>query len=294
MLNTYQRNRLLLLAAATCSAALFWLGGWWFGIPHYPGFEASLALQPHPVAALLLAGVMLALSVTICTGIAGTVRFDAGLFTACIGMTALSIRGGPVRFVYQSAFGRSAALAMAVELVVLYAFLGLAWFGLVLLYRRGKLLGDALRDGLEDQPHLPGERVSAAGMQAAAMAVGMLLLARTDDQKQALAAVFVSSFLATLVAYAFNPVRPSVSYWAGPLAVGVVGYVAAYLNWGRGSPSLWKAGLAAGFLAPFARPLPLDYATLGPAGAIVGYWMSRRWQRTKELEEQAQGTATAS
>jgi len=102
-----------------------------------------------------------------------------------------------------------------------------------------------------------------------------------------LAAVFVASLLATLLAYSFAPVRPSVWFWMGPLVVGVIGYASGYVNWGRGGPSLWKAGLASGFFAPLARPLPLDYASLGPAGAILGYWVSRGWQRAKELEAEA-------
>jgi hypothetical protein len=36
------------------------------------------------------------LCVLLGTLIAGTVRFDAGLFVASIGLSALSIRGGPI------------------------------------------------------------------------------------------------------------------------------------------------------------------------------------------------------
>ena len=293
MLTTYQRNRLLLLAAASCSAALFWGAGVWFGIPHYPGFEASLALQPRPALGALLVGFVLLLSVALSTAIAGTVRFDAGLFTAAIGLSALSIRGGPMRYVFQSAGGPGVMVALIVELLALFGFLGLAWYGLWLLHRRGKLQPDALRDGLEDQDHSLNDRLIALASQVATMAVLLALFAPVDDQKQVLAAVFISAFLATLMSYTFTPVRPSVWYWAGPLVVGVIGYGAAYINWGRGGPSVWKSGFAAGFLAPLARPQPLDYASLGPAGAILGYWMSRRWQRAKELEQDAQSASTS-
>lgn len=278
------RSRLLLGTACVVSMGLFWLAGRWFGIPRHPDFEASLMLQPKPAAAMLLAGFTLWVCVALATAITARVRLDAGLCAACIGMAALSGRGGPMRYVFQEASGRNVMLALALELVVLYAFLGLAWFGLWTLHRRGRLDSDALRDGLIDQNHALGERFVAAAAQLAAMALLMLLLAREDDKKQVLASVFVSSFLATLLAYAFAPVRPSAWYWVGPLVVGLTGYSAAYLNWGRGGTSLWKAGFAAGFLAPLARPLPLDYASLGPAGAILGYWVSRRWQRAKELE----------
>ena len=56
------------------------------------------------------------------------------------------------------------------------------------------------------------------------------------------------------------------------------------MEWGRGGWSLWKAGRGAGALAALGRPLPLDYASLGPAGAILGYWISRGWERAKETD----------
>jgi len=286
-LSTYQRNRLLLTIAATLACLLFWFAGRWFHIPEHPGYEASLALQPNPAGALLLTGLTLLVATAVGTVIAGSIRFDAGLFAGAVGLAALSSRGGPMRSVTQAAAGRGVFAAMAVELVVLGALLGLAWFGLWLLYRRGRLLGDALRDGLRDQPHAPGERVFAALVQAVVMAALVLLLARTDEKKQVLAAVTIASFAATLVAYAVSPVRPSVWYWAGPVTVGVAGYLAAYAGWDAVAPVAWKSGAGGGLLAPLARPLPLDYASLGTAGAVAGYWTSRQWQRAKELEKEA-------
>jgi len=56
---------------------------------------------------------------------------------------------------------------------------------------------------------------------------------------------------------------------------------------------VWKSGQGGGLLAPLARPLPLDYASLGTAGAILGYWTSRQWQRAKELETEAAHAAGA-
>ena len=282
------RAKAVLALACAAAALLFWVAGRWFGIPRHPGFEPSLILQPSPAAVLLLTGFVLWICVALCTVIATRVRFDAGLFAACVGLATLSIRGGPMRYVIQNAMelgnGRSVFLGMIVELLVLFGFLSLAWFGLWALHRGGRLEGDALRDGLADREHSLGERVTAAAIQVVTMALLLLLLARVDDKKQVLIAVGLSSFLATLLAYTFSPVRPSVWFWAGPLFVGIVGYAAAYQNWGRGGPSFWKAGLGAGMLAPLGRPLPLDYASFGPAGAIFGYWVSRGWERAKELE----------
>jgi hypothetical protein len=284
------RSRPVLTIACVASAGLFWLAARWFAIPRHYGMDPSLALQPRPAAVMLLVGFVLWIAVAVATVIAGGIRLDAGLFAGAVGLAVLRVRGGPMRYVFQSAGGAGVMLSLLLELLILYGFLALAWYGLWTLHRRGGIEGDALRDGLADQEHTLGERVVAAATQIATMAVLAVLLAQTDDTKQAMAAVFCASLLATLLAYAFSPVRPSVWYWAGPLAVGAVGYAAGYMNWGRGGPSVWKAGLAAGFLAPLARPVPLDYASAGPAGAILGYWLSRRWQRAKELEQEAESS----
>ena len=254
MLTRYQRNRLLLIAAAALSYALFWCAGRWLDVPRHPDFEASLALQPRPAAVLLAVGCVIGVCVAVSTAVTSTVRLDAGLFAACVGLMALSVRGGPMRYVFQAARGRDVFLSMALELIVLYAFLALAWLALWMLQRGGTLAGDALRDGLADQEHTHGERLSALALQTATTAALMMFFARSDDKKQVLAAIWVSSFVATLLAYTFTPVRPSVWFWAGPLFVGIAGYVSGYMNWGRGGPSLWKAGLGAGPLAPLGRP----------------------------------------
>lgn len=288
MLSTYQRNRLLLLAAAAASCAIFWLGGRWFGIPRYPGFEISLVRQPSPAVVLLLVGILLWAATAVSTAIAGTVRMDAGLFGAAVGLAALSWRGGPFRTIAQAATDLALFRGLALELFVLGAWLGVAWYALWLLHRRGRILGDADRDGLADQQHSAGDRLTALGAQVAATAVLVVLLARTDDKKQVLAAVGVASFLGTLLAYSAAPVRPSAWYWAGPFVVGVVGYVVA--SFGSVPVAAWKDGLGRGLLAPLARPLPLDYASFGPAGALLGYWMSRQWHRAKELEMAAQSS----
>jgi hypothetical protein len=288
------RAKAVLAVASIACGFVFWFGGRWAGIPHVPGYEMSLAVQPSPTAALLLTAVLLLAATAVGTAVAGTVRFDGGLFAAAVGLAALSSRGGTMRHVTQTAAGPAVFLAMAVELLLLGAVLGLAWFGLWLLYRQGRLAGDALRDGLRDQPHSLTDRFLAVATQAGATAVLVLLLARTDEKKQVLSAVAVASLLATLLAYAVSPARPSVCFWAGPIVVGIVGYLAAYASSNSLDPVALKNGQLGGLLAPLARPLPLDYASLGTAGAILGYWTSRQWQRAKELETEAPDTAPIS
>src|SRR5215208_87650 len=114
------RGKAVMAVACTVAVLLFWLAGRYFGIPRHPDFEASLALQPRPAAVLLLTGFVLWICVAVCTAITSRVRLDAGLCTACIGLATLSVRGGPMRYVFQAAIesgaGRGVFVAMAVEL----------------------------------------------------------------------------------------------------------------------------------------------------------------------------------
>jgi hypothetical protein len=183
------RSKIVLATASVACAVLVWALARWFGIPAHPGYEMSLALQPSAALALIGTGIGVLAATALGTAIAGTVRFDAGLFAAAVGLAALSNRGGPMRYVLQAAPGRGVFVALAAELLLLGAMLGLAWFGLWLLYRRGRLLGDEMRDGLKDRPHSFGDRASAMAAQAGATAFLIVLLARTDDKKQVLAAV---------------------------------------------------------------------------------------------------------
>jgi hypothetical protein len=57
----------------------------------------------------------------------------------------------------------------------------------------------------------------------------------------------------------------------------MIGYAFAWF--GRGP---LVGGEVGGMLPQLGRPLPLDYAALGTAGAVMGYWTSRSWQHERE------------
>jgi len=52
----------------------------------------------------------------------------------------------------------------------------------------------------------------------------------------------------------------------------VIGYVSCYFR-----PDGIEVGRTSGYFAALARPLPLDYASVGVAGSLMGYWISSRW-----------------
>ncbi len=283
---SYYRVRLLLAAAAAVAAFLFWLAAGWLGVPHFRGYEASLLTQPSAVVGLATTAILIVASTAIGSLIAGSVRFDAGLFAAALGMTVLTLRGGPSRYVVQTFDTPAGYLILAVETILIFAFIGLAWYGLWVLHRRGQLLGDVSRDGIADAQTTLGDKMFAAATQAVVTGIVVTLLARTDEKKQVLAAVGIASLVGAMAAYALAPVQRSIWYWGGVMAVAVFGYATASIG---GTDGPWHDG-PSGTLAGLARPLPLDYASVGTAGAILGYWFGRRGQRTRE-EASAAGAA---
>ena len=179
-----------------------------------------------------------------------------------------------MRFVLFGATSPAVYLLLALELAVLFAIAAGGW----LLLRRLLAAG-----GLHDDPPTPDEadepldqKLLATAAHAMVMIVLMMLLSQSDTKAQALASVGLSSYLASLAAHHFVPTRPSAWFWAGPLLVGLIGYISQYI-----APGDWMIGDARGFFGSLARPLPLDYASLGTAGAILGYWTSRQWQQAR-------------
>ena len=277
MLSPYNRARVLLVTSALLCFGLFYLAGAVFSIPYHRAFEMSYMQQPHPTAGLVVTAVVMVGSVLLGSLIAGSIRLDAGLVAATLGLTALSIRGGPMHCVLQAASSPGIHVLLGIELLILYAIIVLAWSVLWRLHEKGWLQGDAFRDGIEDTDDSLSTKLLAAATQVVVMTLGVMLLAPSDAKAQVLAAVGISAFLATAASHSLFPVRPSIWYWIGPLMVGVFGYGAAYFN----GDDAWKIGVIRGLFAPLARPLPLDYASVGTAGAILAYWMSRRWQRAR-------------
>lgn len=282
------RDRILLtIGSAGCVLLFLWLAGA-FGIPAHPYEQGSLLAQPSPFVAMLVTLVGLIACVLLSSVVVSFVHFDAGLFCAAIGLLGLSVRGGPLRYVLMYSGGQSVFLTLCVELLLLFAFMGIGWVALRALRGRGLIVDDVTRDGLHEEDDKPGHHALATLTQAVTMGILVLLLAQTDEKAQVIAAVGVAAMLGTLAAHALFPVSPSPWYWAGPLAVGLVGYGLAYVN----TNATWTIGNVAGHFAPLGRPLPLDYAGAGTAGALLGYWTSRRWQRAKEAEAAAAAVPT--
>ena len=291
----------LLVPVAILLAAL---GFWWIGalidFPQYRGFDAGLLLQPLAAAKVLAVVLGVLVLTALCTAIAGRVRYDAGWACVAAGLYALRLRGGPVSAVLDGR-GNGVFLVLAAELLLLGLVLGGAWAVLHVLRERG-VNAPTLRRVLE----LPDARTRVADrkataesldqkllallISAAVTAVGMMILCRTDQRAQVFFSLLVSGYAAAWVTHAFIPTRPAAWFWGGPILCGVIGYVAA---WGLTPPQLLAIGHPGGFLAPLARALPLEYASVAVPAAVYRYVQSRTKQRLAVAETQRQATVPA-
>jgi hypothetical protein len=265
------RHRILLaVVSAGCvllTMAVARLLGW----PVFLRHEASLLASAAPLAGVAAVIVALAGSLIIASLLLGRLRYDAGFFAGCIGLAALSARGGPVSDSLRAIGNPRLYLTLLLETITLLGILGLAWQLLDILRRFGFVAPEPPdAEDAEEVPSSFAQHLLAAMVQATVTGLLIMLFAQSDAKKQVMAAVAVSSLLGALAAHQSIPVRPSAALWAGPFIAAIVGYA-----WALKSPGAWATGRPANGLAAAS---PLDYASLGTAGAIFGYWISRQWR----------------
>jgi hypothetical protein len=254
--------RTALMVAAGAACLIFAVGANQFSLPILPGFDGSLLAQPAPLVVLFLVAVMLAGSALVGTIVARAVHFEAGLFSAAFGLMVLSLRCGTIQSVlFESDGSQTVYLRLILELLILGAFLAGIWFLLCRFDGHAKTAPEENSNILHN--------LTATTAQTAATAVLIMVLCQTEAKNQCLASVGLASLAGSMLAYKYAPTRPSIWYWVGPLLAGVIGYALASL----GQDANLTIGLPNGTFAALARPLPLDYASVGVAGAILGYWM---------------------
>src|SRR5439155_20689041 len=113
----------------------------------------------------------------------------------------------------------------------------------------------------------------------------MLIFCQSDRKLQVMVTVWLASLAGAAGAYYLTPASPSRWFWSIPLICGLLGYIGTYFQDSGG----WVIGEPRGFFAPLARPLPIDYAGAGAAGALAGYWLSRWWHLRRMPEQQQTG-----
>jgi len=260
------------------SCVLFSMGAKIIGWPSEPGFRASLAQPPVSIAGFLTAIVLLCLCTALGTAVLGRRWFLAGLMSATAGLAVWSVRGGPTTPVVLRADTTHAAslvfFEMLAELIVLFAVIAAIWN---FLWTR---MAPSLTLPVGKAKHAEEGRSTGAAVvaQAAMMAVFVLIFVATSQKKQVMIGVFLAGLFSTSIAESFFADRKAGRwYWAGPLIAGAAGYIVNM--W---SPQGVEIGDPSGTFAALARVLPLDYASLGCAGTLLGYWWAMPGEEAEE------------
>jgi hypothetical protein len=262
--------RIALTLSVLVCAVILYLGSQWFGVPELPGFDGSLLRQSSPAMAIILVAILMPIAALVGTVLAGAVRFEAGLFAAALGLMCISLRTGTMTSVLQEANGQPDVYkTLAVELLMLSIILIGVW-GMLWVLGKKTVINAEHHDGAATGSQSNG--IGALITQAIVTALVMLFFCQSEAKYQVLASVGISSVIGTWIAYTSFPARPSIWYWTAPLLVGIIAYILAAMNT---DPNL-MIGHPDTLLGALERPLPLDYASAGPAGAILGYWTMRK------------------
>jgi hypothetical protein len=276
-------GRFRLCAGIAACWVMFWYGSAAIGLPNVVGMAGSLLGEPSPVATLGMTAATLIVGTVIGKFLVGDLligddlQFEGGLMAACLGMFALAFRIGPVRYALFQQNDPNVFLILAAELFMLYALVIVCW-----LILRWTAAPGAIHRG---EGETLGMKLAATATHAVVMMACMVFLCQSDATAQALAAVGISAWLASMAAHIAFPVRSSFWYWLSPVIVGAVGYIIAYK-----SPEGLAIGFPGGWLGALARPTPLAFAAAGPPGAILGYWIASRWNHPEENEQEQQST----
>ncbi len=295
-------TRLMIAIVAVVSCVIFSYGAQLVHWPGERGFQGSLA-QPK----MAVSGFVVALGILVAFSVIGTMvlrhrYYMAGLMVATVGLTTWAVRGGTSTYVLFSAensgVGRRVFLQLLLELVVLFAVVGALWNSLWIAYaaadaqaRKGMIrrdnMGDAVVRGtmtrtmgifgavlyhglsaFKSEKEEARATIPALIAQCAIMTIFIMIVVATPQKKQVLVGVFLAGVLATALAESFfADGAASRWYWAGPLIVGAIGYLVCYFN-----PAGMEVGNLSGMFGAFGRILPLDYASMGCAGTLVGHW----------------------
>ena len=269
------RGRIAIALAMGVACLIFGAGSQWLAIPQFPGFDGSLLRQPSPAMAVTAVAILLLLTTIVGTVLAGAVRFEAGLAAAATGLAVISLRSGTIRSVLFDANGEAGVyITLIGETIILGIILVCLWLGLWMWGRAGGVGALNEPTGPEDPSASAAltARICALATHILATALILCLLCQSEAKNQALASVGLASLAGTLLGYSCFACRPSIWFWISPLLVGIFGYAVAAF----GQDGSLATASPQGFFAGLARPLPLDYASMGPAGAMIGYWMMHK------------------
>jgi hypothetical protein len=274
-------DRLRIYLSWLLAIAIGWGVSSLFRVPHFPGFSASLMQQPSPFVAFLAAAAAMVLAYIVAWVLAGRINVDLPLASSALSLLSIRFAGGSMYHTLEASGGdKSVYLSLAIETVVLFVLLAAVWFITRPLQRLGaapvipenvdadKLI-DPQDDPTKDEPL--DQKLIAILTGSIMTAFCLLFLARSDAPRQGMFAILVASSVSAWIAHRFIPARGAIWFWLAPLPVALIGYLTGYF---AGDPGL-TIGESQHYFAALTRLVPLDYASLGVAGAIWGYTMRR-------------------
>jgi polysaccharide biosynthesis transport protein len=184
-------------------------------------------------------------------------RQDIAVIVMGSALAGCSFWGGAINTLW-SAQQHSAIASAAAEAILLFGSLLFGW----------SVLRRTMPSGLIEpvEANTPADISLAIFAQVSVMSALLILLSHWHTKGECLAVIAFSSCLATMLAYWMAPLRTSLCFWLSPMVVALFGSLCATIS---------AQGIHAGMLLALARPMPLDYASTGPIGAMLGFWIAR-------------------
>jgi hypothetical protein len=247
-------------------------------IPANPGFNASFMAQPSAPLAFAAAGIASVLAGAIGFALNRPTDPNVAVKCAAVALLPMTWRGGTIFATITQSPGASVWYGLAIELALLGGFLAALAAVLGRMVPEPRI--DIKNPDPDDDPRKPeplDQCLLAVAAHAAVMLPIMAVMVQGPNKRQALAGVLIGSVLGAMAAHKFVPARPAVWFVIAPTLLGILGYVTAGL---AGSPGQ-AIGEPQHYFGFLARPLPLDYASMGVAGGLWGYAIRRRQQLAK-------------
>ncbi len=305
-------------AAAAAALAFMWFVGWRLVQPEDPQSALTFIPTGHYACFAVFAALVLAFAVG-CALVTLPARPEGALLATLVGAAGLSLRSAPMRTVlWQFPDPRWVFLKLAVEALLMVAVLFAAAAVILLVrsvFRRlaprwvwkeqpEQLSGGDEQPGGQGRPSEPGEpattlRAGAARagacllMEMAAATVLLVLTFRSPDRGQIAFALAGSFFLSALIAHQTFPARAAAACWLGPVVMAVAVFALGYLVADYPDQPTWHAALLVAQNLPLRAALPVDWMTLGGAGAVGGFWLSRRFHYARLHHGQENQKTTA-
>ncbi len=277
-------HRLRFLAALLVAAVMFWHVGFLAAGPEDSGAPVTLLLVRHRLLAMTeLLGLALAGS-GLAVAIAGPGASAAGPLAIAVGLAAMAWRGGAADLLPVCLPAEAGPWPARQLVFELWLWLGLIGVGAIAgrwvetwfsssepRWERSRLL----RSPDSDAPHEPrrafGAVLVTAGIGLALTAVLGGSPVAAVQKGQVFFAVGASFYIGSVVALWLFPLQSGLWLLFSVALGGTVAYV-------FGAPALSEDTVQRGahlLLPVLARPLPIEFASLGTAGVIVGFVTSR-------------------